>query len=364
MNVGILSMQRIHNYGSFMQAFALKSILEERNHTVTFVDIQKNRHLNYAKKKKVLWKLGKLKNIDRYLFRRIEDRKKNKQLDIVFQENQEKYLGLGESWMDSNGCDAVVVGSDEIFNCSSESVWGINGQRFGDIPGVNFVVSYAASCGYTEIANLKCEHRKIIENALKKMEKISVRDRNTANFVTQLTGKAPAEHLDPVLIYDLEKFMIHEKEENIPKEPYMIVYAYHNRIKSKNEIQAIKSYAQKYHLRTIAVGGSLPWCDEFVILSPFQVLAYFKNATCIVTDTFHGTIFSVKFHKPFAVLVRDSNANKLNDLLERLKITNHKVTELSLLEKILSNPDDLKTCFDIIEYERKRSYEYLESVGL
>ncbi|MGN1167502.1 MAG: polysaccharide pyruvyl transferase family protein [Lachnospiraceae bacterium] len=361
MRVGILSMQRIPNYGSFMQALALKNILEERGHEVTFVDIQKNEHINNAKGKSILWKLGKLKNIDGYLLRRIIDSKKNKKLDIVFKKSQEKYLNLDRSWMGSNGCDAVVIGSDEIFNCSSESKWGINGQRFGDIHGVNIVVSYAASCGYTDASNLKDEDRETIEIALKKMTKISVRDKNTVNFIDQLIDKIPEEHLDPVLIYDLEKFII---QEDVPEEAYMIIYAYHNRIKSKNEIQAIKSYAHKHHLRTVAVGGSLPWCDEFVVLSPFQVLAYFKNAVCIVTDTFHGTIFSVKFNKPFAVIVRDSNANKLDDLLERLKITNHKVTDLTMLEDVLSQQDDLKECHDIIEHEKKRSFEYIESVGL
>lgn len=364
MKVGILSMQRIHNYGSFMQALALKNILEERGHKVTFIDIQRKTHISHSKSKRILWKLGKLKNIDRYLFRRLEDSKKNKQLDTVFQESQKRYLKLEKNWMGPDQCDAVVIGSDEIFNCSPESHWGISGQRFGNIPGVDLVVSYAASCGYTDASNLEDADREIIETALKKMDRISVRDRNTVDFVNQMIGEVPVEHLDPVLIYSLEKLNIPEHDEDVPKEPYMIVYAYHNRIKSKEEIQAIKNYARNHHLRTIAIGGSLPWCDEFVVLSPFQVLAYFRKAECIVTDTFHGTIFSVKVRKPFAVIVRDSNANKLNDLLERLDIMNHKVFDLSMLDSILSQQDDLKQCYAIIEREKKRSYEYMESVGL
>lgn len=73
-------------------------------------------------------------------------------------------------------------------------------------------------------------------------------------------------------------------------------------------------------LKTIAIGGSLPWCDEFAVLTPFQVLAYFKNAQCIVTDTFHGTVIAAKFNKPVAIIIRDSNYNKLWDLVERLHI--------------------------------------------
>ena len=365
MKIGILSMQRVPNYGSFFQSLALKKILEDRGHEVRFVDIYENPHIKNEKYKKNLSRLKKIKKIDKYLFRRIKDSQKNKQLDEMFRDSQRKCLKLEEGFMDSDGCDAVVVGSDEIFNCSSKSKWGITGQRFGNIPGVNFVVSYAASCGYTDGSDLADVEKNIITTALKKMTRISVRDKNTANFVKQMIGEAPVEHLDPVLIYDLENLIIlRNADENLPKEPYMVVYAYHDRINSKEEIQAIKRFARNHHLRTIAIGGSLPWCDEFVVLSPFRVLEYFRNAECVITDTFHGTIFSVKARKPFAVIVRDSNANKLNDLLERIGIMNHKVSDLSMLDSILLQQDDLEECYAIIEGEKKRSYEYLESVGL
>ena len=364
MKVGIISMQRVFNYGSFLQAFALKKILEERGHEVSFVDIDKNTVVIDAKRSKGIRFLKKIKYIDRYLFRRIEYSRKNKQLNDVFRKSQQRYLKLDNMHMESDGCNAVIIGSDEIFNCSSDSEWGITGQRFGNIPNVEFVASYAASCGYTDESYLRPDDRNTIINALQKMSDISVRDKNTSKFIKNLIGKVPVEHLDPVLIYNFENQVILGEKEGVPDTPYMIVYAYHNRIESKHEIKAIKNYARKKHLKTIAIGGSLPWCDEFAVLSPFQMLAYFKHAACIVTDTFHGTIFSVKFRKPFAVIVRDSNANKLVDLLERLKIMNHMVTDISMLQHILSQSDNLEECYNIIEFEKERSYKYIESVGL
>lgn len=361
MRVGIISMQRIFNYGSLLQAFSLKSVLESRGHTVTFVDIESSPKVQVKRKG---FDFSKLKYVDKYLFRRLKYSKKNKLLNVVFRENQEKYLGLTQEHMGSDGCDAVVIGSDEIFNCAPDSKWGVTAQRFGYIPGVDLVVSYAASCGYTGVEYLTEQDRKVIKAALENMKGISVRDQNTADFVLGLTGRQPNMNLDPVLIYDQFEAQYAPYEGSVPKEPYMVVYAYHNRIDTKEEIEAIQKYAKKHHLKTIAIGGSLPWCDDFAVLSPFEVLAYFKHAACIVTDTFHGTIFSAKLRKPFAVIVRDSNKKKLDDLLTRLKITNHKVADMSRLERVLEQKDDLNACHEVIAEGREQAYRFLESVGL
>lgn len=69
------------------------------------------------------------------------------------------------------------------------------------------------------------------------------------------------------------------------------------------------------------VGGVQGCCDEFLDLGPFEVLAAFRGAECVLTDTFHGTILSAIAERPFAAIVRTEgygNAEKLTDLLARL----------------------------------------------
>lgn len=112
--------------------------------------------------------------MDRYIFRRVSDSKKNKQLIGLLKREQSHYLGLNDTHMTEAGCDAVIIGSDEIFNCSSHSLWGINGQRFGNIPGVGTIISYAASCGYTDVSYLASEDRQEVIDGLKKLNYISV----------------------------------------------------------------------------------------------------------------------------------------------------------------------------------------------
>ena len=92
------------------------------------------------------------------------------------------------------------------------------------------------------------------------------------------------------------------------------VYTYSNRICDKDEINAIKLFAHNYGLKTIGVGMYQIWCDENVLGEPFEIVGYLK-VEYVVTDDFHGSVFSIKYKKRFATFVRESNRNKLIDLL-------------------------------------------------
>lgn len=365
MKIGIISMQRVNNYGSILQAYALKRLLEMRGHEVGFVDIPAKTGYVPHVESKLKRIINRIRKIDKYVIRRLADSKNNKLMEQMFINEQKKLLGLQSEQMSEDGYDAIVIGSDEIFNCSSVSVWGINGKRFGDIPNVSEVISYAASCGYTNSTDIMNNDDLLeIKSGLQKMTSISVRDKNTFNFVQELSGRNPEINLDPVLIYDFKHEIDSVSPEGLPNFPYMVIYAYHNRIDSDDEIKAICEFSKANGLRTIAIGGALPWCDEFRVLSPFQVLCYFRNAEYIVTDTFHGTIFSVKMNKRFAVIVRKNNGNKLNDLILRLKIDKHKVNNMSELPGILSLNDNYEDTNKIIKNEIQHTLEYFQKAGL
>lgn len=363
MRIAIISMQRVFNYGSFLQAYGLKKFLENRGHNIGFSDIEykEGYPLSISKNSKYI---KKIKNIDQYLIKRIIYSRRNRILNQKFKIWQNQYLGLVDTNMSTNGYDVAVIGSDEIFNCSSTSKWGITAQRFGMIKNVSYVLSYAASCGYTSRKDIMDNDFKIVEESLINLRNVSVRDRNTFEMVKEVSGRTATYNLDPVLIYDFKEEIELGEKEGIPTYPYMIVYAYHNRINTVKEIKTIKQYAQNNGLKTISIGGSLPWCDEFAIISPFQVLAYFKHAKCIVTDTFHGTIFSAKLNKPFGVIIRESNKNKLEDLINRLHIENHRVLNMSELDKILNQNDNYNKCNNVIQKGIDNAIKYFEKVGI
>lgn len=354
MKIDILSMQRIKNYGSVLQAYALKKMIEMQSNTVEFIDIKGLKEIKGSKKI-----INKLKKIDRYFFKRILFKREIKKFSkniFLFQKN---VLNLNKEKFNSTG-DLVVIGSDEIFKADPKSSWGVSSQLFGNIVGAKKVISYAASCGNLKINDIPNDKKNELNKYILKMQEISVRDKNTFNFIKDISNKESIFHLDPVLIYPFyEEINKTEKEFKINSK-YMLVYSYSNRIKDKKEIKNIKKFAKKRKLKIISIQGEQYWCDKFIGLSPFEVLIAFKNAEYIFTDTFHGTILSAKFNKNFTVMIRDSNKEKLSDLIERLDLKNHVLTDVSQLEKTITQNFNYTKFNEIIENERKRTFDYLD----
>ncbi len=370
MKVSILSMQRVNNYGSFLQAYALKRILEDLGHNVTFLDIKPEIIVNDKENennnnisifniiKKKLWLIN-LRIIKNLAFRRNE-----KLINKKLSEYRREILGIKDELIYDANSDAVVIGSDEIFKYDKEGQWGLSTQRFGDMPGVPIIISYAASCGATLFSDIPENKILQLRNSLKKLKAISVRDQNTFDFIKSAINIEPDFHLDPVLMYSFNKELSNVKEKDInngKEEPYMIVYSYRNRIKSKNEIQKIRTYAKENKLNIYCVQGLLPWCDSYPVLSPFEVLNKFKYASCIVTDTFHGAIMAAKFNKKLAVFVRESNKNKLKDLLSRLKMDDCIVSDVNNLKTILDIERDYSITNNYIDNEKLKTQEYLKN---
>ena len=106
--------------------------------------------------------------------------------------------------------------------------------------------------------------------------------------------------------------------------------------------------------------GRQKWIPSYETLTPFELLKAFQNAECIVTDTFHGTLFGAKFGKRMAVLIRESNQNKLEDLTQRLQIQSHVITDISQLDIVLKKELDKKKIGEILGLEREKSLKYLK----
>lgn len=363
MKVGILSMQRIKNYGSFLQAYALKSILEELGAQVEFVDYHPGKTLIPAdggtgirrKLSKALETFqggAPLKEKIRFI-----NYKKN------YAANYYPFLGITEQMNYSPALNLLVIGSDEVFNCVQNNTnVGFSPELFGKNNNAAKVISYAASFGNTNVEKLKkyCVDQKVA-NWLKEFDAISVRDKNSARIVEELTGIKPIENLDPVLVYD---FIGSGKiPATVEDSDYMMLYGYSGRF-TLEECKKIRAYANSKRLKIFCIGGVQDCCDKFIDCDPFKVIAYFQHAECVVTDTFHGTIMSVITHRPFVSVVRKNgygNSEKLLDLLERLGLEDRQIENLNLLDSMIKTPIDYQKVDEVIKAERTHTREYLSA---
>lgn len=355
MKVAILSMQEVKNYGSFLQAWALKHTIESLGHTCDFINIMPGKQLGE-------YKIGKFHKA-RLLAERLCGWDFFKRLKYIyrFQHRFSKEflpdLGVERGKVNKNHYDVVVIGSDEVFNCAQKTWFGFSPQLFGDGLNADKVITYAASFGATDVTKLELLGVKdTVARLLSDMDAISVRDANSVITVRTLTGITPEKHVDPVLIYNYDRLM----PKDVGQKNYMIVYTYPGRITDKQEIAAIRRYARKHGLRLISIGHYFPWCDDVAVPHPFEVLAFFKKAEFIVTDTFHGSVFSIKYNKNFCTIVRGMNSNKLSHLLKQFGLSERIAHRPDMIGYILDKRTDYGSVNVMIDNERSRSLEYLK----
>lgn len=350
-------MQKIHNYGSFLQAFSLKNEFERRGHEVYFIDILPGREIvKDETKRDIIWHL---KKIDLQIFKCLNNYVFSRKMDKVHIDDYNRYLEVKKKLPEKEMFDLAVIGSDEVFNATAPSSWGVTTQLFGDIRNAKKVVSYAASCGSTTYA--KAASLEIIDEikpALCSMEQISVRDRNTFDFVKAITGREPYIHVDPVFLANYDDYI----PDIMRRKPYLLVYAYGNRIHEASEINAIFDYAESHGLEVISVGMQQKWCKHNIIADAWTLLAYIRNAESIVTDTFHGTVFSIKYHKPFVTLIRDSNRNKLLGLLEQFDLLSRTINNIEDLKQVLDSEIDFSASDLLISREICKANSYIDMV--
>lgn len=357
MKIGLLSMQRVKNYGSVLQAYSLKKIIEDIvGEEVKFIDPTYDDY--YLANMPIVDSDDYEGNADysmntvlRY-YRRIKNHIINKRFEKEIYKFQKEHLKL-DSESRNEKYDLVVEGSDEVFKCTRE----VYKDLYGSNKNGKKMITYAAACGSADISGFDDETLAALKTDMANYSAMSVRDEHTRDFVSQLYNGPIEMHMDPVLMGKLGD----RKHDSVKEKNYMLVYGYSYRIRNKDEIEAIKRFAKARDLKIIAVGAPQLWCDKYVAVSPFMLLDYFYNASYVVTDTFHGTIFSIINHVKFATIVRKTNKNKLLALISQLDLNDRILEKPENLEKIITQDIDYNKVDRIISGQKERTRDYLKN---
>lgn len=356
MKIGIMSMQRVANYGSFLQAYALKNIIKSLGHDVTFVDYKVCPPLISDDGLLRTPNEGNLRFKIKYTLKRLLKR------EIYFSEFYKTLLpklGVNEKMHFNTKVDTLVIGSDEVFNClQANPDIGYSPELFGKDANAKKIISYAASFGTTTAKRLR-EFEKFdeVKEYLTHFSALSLRDKNSMDIAGEMNIKGALMHLDPVLIYDFKD----EAKENKKIKDYILVYSYAGRIRDEAEIKAIKDFAEKKRKKIVTVGYHQSFSDLKLSGDAFELIGYFKGADYVVTDTFHGTILSVITRKQFVTMIRDSNREKLSTLLDKLSLADRRMDDPHCIEQLLDEKVDYSETERIILSERERTAEYLKN---
>lgn len=368
--VGIMSMQRIYNYGSSLQAYGLRRLVEsvDPGAEVSFLEYRPGPTLvpSAEPSSRILRSVAKVREYgqaqaplaDKLRFFRHKGRYGRRYLPM---------LGLDDA--PAADLSLQIIGSDEVFNCVQDNTnVGYSRDLFGHPRQGRVLASYAASFGNTTMEKVRSSGiEPSVAEDLAGFDHLSVRDQNSAELVHELTGREPQIHVDPVLAYP---FMTEEARipsgERHPR-PFLVVYGYSGRL-SPQENAELRRFADSCGADILSFGGVQECADRFVDCDPFELLAYFRDSIGVVTDTFHGTIFSVITGTPFCTIVRTSaghgygNEEKLGYLLELLGLSDRRLDRAGSLADALTEPLDRPRVEATLAEERRRATTYLRSI--
>lgn len=331
MRVGILTHYNVNNQGAQLQLAAMYQYLRQLGHTPIVLTYEKNFDFDCKERQKNSGSLKALPYyIKNYLFQKGIGLTVFNMQKVLSHRNALKIFNCEP--YDTDSVDAIVIGSDEVFSVDV----GCNKMMYGY--GLRApAIAYAPAFGRTTEAILQqCGCCDLVAEGLKTIRFLSARDVHTRQMIMNLTGRDVPLVCDPVLLYDCSGFNAQIRQ---LKKPYMVVYSYDRNMNTSEEIQGIQTYAKAHKLITVSLGTYHAWCDRNIVCNAQEWFAYFKDAACVVTDTFHGAVVAIKNHCNLAVYIRESiNKFKLTSLLDEVGLESRRLSDLSKesLEQVLT----------------------------
>lgn len=367
MKIGIITWFEYENYGTKLQAIALQSYLKKRDYTVELINYRVPEPGKSFQKHSFYFRLYRKLNhwVLQYAQNLYQERLKirSERLANVIQEKctlTEKAMNDANYIKLCNQFDLLICGSDQIWNPN----W-YHPYYYADFPEIKTKkVSYAPSVGICVIPeNMK----QLIKKSLKSFSQVTVREESAAALLEPLLGYRPKKVLDPTLLLSKQRwkemFQLVEQQ----NQQYLLCYFLSDK---KNHWAAARRFASKYNLniKIIPQGGfSFFQKGELCIDAGVkEFLELILNAKYILTDSFHGTVFSLLFEKEVYVFERfredqyHSQNDRVIELVNQFGINTHYLPYNSNTVK-LQNPIDYQKVTAILDIWRLRSKEILKT---
>lgn len=341
--IAIITVYKSHNYGSYLQAKALYEVCRKFDEDVCFLDAGQRQFLTWNNfkwictgiiRKHEFATLRLFWNTFRYWHRMksITLHSALKRDDITF-----------------------VVGSDEIWNVKRDNC---NLPLFRGEQVNGRIISYAPSINDSTEEELRQNN---FEQALSRFAAISVRDSRSQRIITNITSLEIPVVLDPTLLFDMEFYLPNKLQLTAITQKYIALYLFDLSL-SANQIGNIRQFAQKEHLLLVSIGLYIEWCDLVVSVPNFCPFLYYKDAECVITNTFHGTAFAINFGSQF-VTIPNGNA-KTMELLSTFGLEERDASldvSFSDFENRMKLLIDYTVVNERKKRERERALAYLQS---
>ena len=322
MKIGIITFHGAYNYGASLQAYALLHYLLQVGHDAEIIDYyplwyEKKLNRSFPWNPRVL-----IAEIDR-LFRRFKFWKFNRNF-LKVSNRQYRY---GET---ISGYDVVITGSDQVFNPDIINVGGDFDDTYllTNVSEGTRKIAYAASFGNSDLLP---EFAPMFREALSSFEAIGIREESGANIVRNL-GLSAISVPDPTILFgDFRKIYAPKQT---PLEDYVLSAFFDNSNTACMVQRLVKEEFAVPVRGFINLNQKLRGAEGFVTPSPQEWLKRIYNAKFVITDSFHATVFSILYHRPFIAITLDAWGRdwgeRIKNLLDRLGLGN----------RLLSSPSE------------------------
>lgn len=365
----IMTLEQGENYGGILQAYALQDVIKQLgyNPTTTYIPkqpaiIKYSKYILRSLLHVIKPSISNLSKNDKHLITAKTMVFIHKNINLIHWDKIKK-IGLEKLHV-----EALIVGSDQVWRSAYVSV---EKYLFDFSKNITIKrISYAASFGRNDL----CEYsQKLIRKTsylAKKMNAISVREDSGINLVKEKWGVVAKQHVDPTLLLKKEQYIeliFNDLDNTTQSQGNLFAYVL-DRGEGNGEI--IDRSAELLDMKVFEIMPPKVTSsktlhanlDRYTLPPVSQWLRSFMDADFIVTDSFHGTVFSIIFNKPFITignkvrgLARFNSLLNLFGLEDRL-ISNVKDITTSLLDKKI----DWNVVNAIKVNEQRRSVEYLK----
>lgn len=370
--VGTLTFHNVNNYGAVLQAYALQKSIEKMGYNTELINYSRDNIADvicWVKCKVVSLLKGKpdhqLYTVSEFLKMVFFGEGNTRDINESFVNFRRKYLKMSEPITRKNvktirdKYDLVITGSDQIWNCGRVNIEPTYMLDF--IEDSEKKASYAASFG---ISTLPDKYVDIYKKLLADYKYLAVREEQGAKIIEELLQRKAEVVVDPTLLLGAEEW----NEIAVPpksEKPYILVYQLEY---SERLMQFARNLSKKLNMplrfirRPLNAEIEEECCSA---LGPDEWVGQFGNASYVVTNSFHGTAFSIIFRKTFFVeiaqeRIRAAMSSRLEHLLNRLSLNKQFITSEEVAEEILAI--DYTDTEIILNEWRENSVKYLRTV--
>ena len=372
--IGIITIHKVNNYGAELQAFALQEKLNRIGHEAEIIDylFYKHKDFKHTRRSKPFVSIGIKRQLKEFFIPMLSQLKslphkaESIRRDQAFERFRNQHVryskktyfsmdALYESIMDY---DIFMVGSDQVWNpfCNVS----LSPYFLDFAPQGKPKLSYASSFGVSEIP---VDAKPFYRDYLNQFDQIAVREEQGVSIVSDLTGRKAAHVVDPTLLLDEKEW----REVSLPvkvEEPYLLLYVL---TESKYATEIAKKVATHLNLKIVRICKNAAKEDwdrsilNIIDAGPSEYISLFLDASFVVTNSFHGTAFSVNFQKPFyTVLPADKpNNSRQEGLLRSVGLERRILPEGTDLSNKEMHQIDFSSAAKLLQHMISHSEQYL-----